>query len=70
MINQDEQNPTMRASEVRKMLGNIGRNTLYDWCREGLIPHKRVGRIILFSRRRLEEWLENEYQGGKPCGDI
>ena len=24
------------------MLG-IGRSTLYEWCDQGLIPHKRVG---------------------------
>ena len=53
------------------MLG-IGRNTLYEWCDQGLIPHKRVGgRIdeitgehrrgrLLFSERRLLEWLENK----------
>ena len=52
------------------MLG-IGRNTLYEWCDQGLIPHKRVGgRLneitgerrrgrLLFSERRLLEWLEN-----------
>jgi len=52
------------------MLG-IGRNTLYEWCEGGLIPHKRVGgRIdkitgerrkgrLLFSERLILEWLEN-----------
>lgn len=38
----------MRADEARRMLG-IGRNTLYSWCDEKLIPHKRVGRVILSS---------------------
>lgn len=49
----------MRAEEVREMLGGIGKNTLYEWCRQGRIPHKRVGRVILFSRIRLQEWLDN-----------
>jgi len=48
----------MRADEVRQMLG-IGRNTLYNWCELGIIPHKRVGRVILFSRKRIQEWLDN-----------
>ena len=52
------ENPIMRADEVRKMLG-IGRNTLYNWCEQGIIPHKRIGRVILFSRKRIQEWLEN-----------
>ncbi len=63
-------NRILQAREVWPMLG-IGRNTLYEWCDQGLIPHKRVGgRIdeitgecrggrLLFSERRLLEWLEN-----------
>ncbi len=63
-------NRILQASEVWPMLG-IGRNTLYEWCDQGLIPHKRVGgRIdeitgehrrgrLLFSERCLLEWLEN-----------
>ena len=53
----------MRADEVRRILG-IGKNTLYDWVNRGIIPHKRVGRVILFSRKRVQEWLENENEGG------
>ncbi len=53
-----EENPVMRADEVRGMLG-IGKNTLYDWCQQNIIPHKRAGRIILFSRKCIQEWLEN-----------
>ena len=52
------ENPVMRADEVRQILG-IGKNTLYTWAGEGKIPCKRVGRIILFSRKRFNEWLEN-----------
>lgn len=48
----------MRADEVRKLL-KIGKNTLYDWVNRGLIPHKRVGRVILFSKKRIQEWLNN-----------
>ena len=63
-------NRVLQASEVWPMLG-IGRNTLYEWCDQGLIPHKRVGgRIdgitgerrrgrILFSEKCILEWLEN-----------
>ena len=53
-----EENPIMRADEVRKLL-KIGKNTLYDWVNRGLIPHKRVGRVILFSKKRIQEWLNN-----------
>ncbi len=53
----NEENPVMRADEIRHILP-IGKNTLYTWVNEGKIPCKRVGRIILFSRKRFYEWLE------------
>ena len=63
-------NRILNAKEVCAMLG-IGKNTLYEWCDQGLIPHKRVGGKIdevtgerrrgriLFSEKRVLEWLEN-----------
>lgn len=61
---EQEENPIMRADEVRQLL-KIGRTTLYNWCEQGIIPHKRAGRIILFSKKRIQEWLENnENKGG------
>jgi len=46
------------------MLG-IGKNTLYEWCRQGIIPHKCIGRLIFFSRRVIQAFLENKIEGGK-----
>ncbi len=61
---EQEDNPVMRANEVCKLLG-VGRNTLYDGCRRGIIPHRRFGRVILFYRKRLLTWLENrDSEGG------
>ena len=61
---EQEGNPVMRASEVCKLLG-VGRNTLYDGCRRGIIPHRRFGRVILFYRKRILAWLENrDNEGG------
>ena len=63
-------NRILNAEETCLLLG-IGRNTLYSWCAQGIIPHKRVGGIIddttgeihggriLFSERLILEWLEN-----------
>lgn len=59
-----EENPIMRADEVRQML-KIGKNTLYSWCQQDMIPHKRVGRVILFSRDRIREWLDNKKKEGE-----
>ncbi len=63
-------NRILNAEEARLLLG-IGRNTLYQWCERGLIPHRRVGGKVdeitgelhggrlLFSERLIMEWLEN-----------
>lgn len=63
-------NRILNAEEARLLLG-IGKNTLYSWCAQTLIPHKRVGgRIdkitgelhggrILFSENILLKWIEN-----------
>jgi excisionase family DNA binding protein len=61
---EQEENPVMRANEVCKLL-KIGRNTLYEWCERGIIPYKRAGRLIFFSRKCIYAWLENnETKGG------
>jgi excisionase family DNA binding protein len=31
---------------------------------ENKIPYKQVGRIILFSRKRINEWIEEQHTGG------
>ena len=63
-------NRILDADKVRSILG-VGRNTLYSWCAQGLIPHRRVGGKIdettgelhggriLFSENLLLEWIEN-----------
>ncbi len=63
-------NRILNAEETCLLL-RIGRNTLYSWCSLGLIPHKRVGGKVdeitgelhggrlLFSEKRILEWMEN-----------
>lgn len=46
----------LTASEAITFL-RIGRNTLYDGCARGEIPHVRIGRVLRFSRRALLAWL-------------
>jgi excisionase family DNA binding protein len=53
----------IRAKELLNLLP-IGRNTLYRLVEENKIPYKRVGRIILFSRKRINEWIEEQHTGG------
>jgi excisionase family DNA binding protein len=58
-MNENNEGPYIRANEVQKML-KVGRNKIYEWCKQNKIPHKRVDRIILFSRKRIQEWIENK----------
>jgi len=64
MAGRQEKNPVMRADEVRQFL-KIGKNTLYLWCEQDIIPHKRIGRLIFFLREEILDFLKNKKEGGK-----
>ena len=46
----------MTAEEVAIFLG-LERKTVYDYANRGTIPHQRVGKRLVFSRRALMGWL-------------
>jgi excisionase family DNA binding protein len=46
----------MDANEVAAFLG-VDRNTVYDYAGRGEIPHRRLGKRLLFSRSALVAWL-------------
>lgn len=46
----------MTAVEVGRYLG-LSRNAVYEAAGRGEIPHRRVGRRLLFSRAVLVCWL-------------
>jgi excisionase family DNA binding protein len=46
----------LTVDEVAAMLG-LGRNSVYDGAARGEIPHRRVGKRLIFSRAALVEWL-------------
>lgn len=52
----------------------LGRNAVYDGCARGEIPHRRIGKLLRFSRSGLLRWLHstddtpsaaNDNAGGK-----
>lgn len=47
----------MSVEEVADFLG-VGRNLVYEACGRMEIPHRRVGRRLLFLRSALVAWLE------------
>jgi excisionase family DNA binding protein len=44
------------VDELARRLGVV-RKTIYVGVERGEIPHARLGRRILFSKRAIEQWL-------------
>lgn len=59
MQTQDAEESTMTADEVAKALG-LSRNGVYDAAGRGEIPHRRVGRRYIFSRRAILAWRDEQ----------
>ena len=47
----------VNSVEVCKLLG-VSSTTLTKWTREGKIPHRRIGRRILYSIEALKNFIE------------
>lgn len=54
------------ADEAAALLG-ISKWLLLQEIKRGSIPHKRVGRRIVFSRQRLLDWLADDVQPRKSA---
>lgn len=44
--------------EACKIL-NCCRTTIYNWCKQGFLNYKKIGRRVLFSRKDLENCGSN-----------
>ncbi len=49
----------MDVKEAASFL-NVSAWTIYEYCRQGIIPHRRIGRRILISRSILMNWLKDK----------
>lgn len=49
----------LTVEQVAELLG-LGRNTVYEAVSRGDIPHRRVGRRLIFSRSAVLEWLSGK----------
>ena len=56
-----EKDVVMNTTEAAKFL-KCSRMTLHRRMNEGAVPHRRMGRRIMFSKLELLSWLRN---GGK-----
>ena len=49
------------------MLLKVSKKTVYNRVKAGTLPHARVGRKLLFSRQKLNQWIA---RGGDLAGTI
>jgi excisionase family DNA binding protein len=58
----------LTATEAAMLL-RLSRDSLYAAANRGDIPHRRVGRRMLFSRAALLEWLQRGWLRRPPVND-
>jgi excisionase family DNA binding protein len=51
----------MRPREAAKALG-ISERLLWEWTNKGVVPHVRLGKVILYPVDSLREWLKEQAQ--------
>jgi len=63
-VGEPEQSDVMTADEVAEYLG-VDRNTVYEYAARGVIPHKRLGKRMIFRRGSIIAWLDTAVVGGE-----
>lgn len=58
----------LSVEECAAFLG-VDRKTVYDYAGRGVIPCRRLGKRILFSRQALVLWLSGACSKGPSNGD-
>jgi excisionase family DNA binding protein len=58
----------LTAREVGALTG-IARTTLYELAQADGIPHTRIGKLVRFPERDLEDWLRRHTRGAGGEGD-
>ncbi len=61
--NRSWQDDVMTADEVAEYLG-VDRNTVYEYAARGVIPHRRLGKRMIFRRGSIIAWLDTAVVGG------
>ena len=49
----------MRPKEAARALG-ISERLLWDWMRRGIVPHIRIGGVVVCPTDALREWLQRQ----------
>jgi excisionase family DNA binding protein len=54
----------LTPDEVADLLG-VKKSTIYQWTRQGFIPHVKLGRCLRFREARVLEWVEKRSEAGR-----
>lgn len=57
----------LTASDVARLLG-VDRKTVYDAAGRGEIPHRRLGKRLLFLRSAIVAWLSGDVSESSCAG--
>lgn len=57
-----EPQPQVKSNDIldvdeAAILLKVSRKTIYNRVKAGTLPHARVGRKLLFSRQKLQQWI-------------
>lgn len=55
----DDLPDVLTPDDVARVL-QCARKTVYDYCRKGIIPHRKIGSMVRISRREFVAWLHGE----------
>lgn len=55
----EQPNEVLTVDGVAELLG-VHKQTVYDYAGMGQLPHRRLGRRLIFSRRAILAWLAHE----------
>ena len=56
----------MCADQLAAFLG-VNRKTIYEYAARNVIPHRRLGRRIVFSRQQVVAWLGSCRSSNGKC---
>ena len=54
---------SMRPKEAAAALG-ISERLLWDWTRRALVPHVRIGGVVVYPTDSLRDWLRKQAGAG------
>ncbi|MGB0863165.1 MAG: helix-turn-helix domain-containing protein [Saprospiraceae bacterium] len=61
MVIDSKRKQGLNVKEASELIG-LKTPTIYQYASEGKIPHRRIGRRLIFNRTELIEWVES----GRP----